>query len=120
MPAGASRPRAAGGFALPPDEAPAARLAAAEEVAGLSALIGLQAETEPVADREARRHGQELLTHLAALHRALLEAGGGGLDALRGLVAAAPAAAQDPRLADAVAAIRLRAMVELARYSTAR
>lgn len=119
------RSRTTGGFSVPPEAAATPRATPMEGPAVLDALIGLQSESEPAgsepaADREARRHGRDLLAQLAALHRALLGQAGDGtvLETLRGLVAAPPEAALDPRLADAVGAIRLRAMVELARYST--
>ena len=71
---------------------------------------------ETVADREARRHGQDMLAALAELQRALL---GGDDDAaalqrLAELAAAVPRAT-DPRLAALVSAIVLRVRVELAR-----
>ena len=119
------RPRGAGGFVVPQGSPQTARGAALEGTASLSALIDLQSGdpqsgAEPVEDREARRHGRDLLAHLAALHRALLgdPEQGVPLAALSDLVASLPATARDKRLADAVEAIRLRARIELARYVT--
>ena len=111
----------AGGFSVGDEAAVEARVAAPESVGGLAALIGLQSGCEPVEDREARRYGQTLLGHLDALHRALLGEAPPA-DLLRALGAAAssaPGPAQDAGLADAVAGIRLRAMVEAARYGAA-
>jgi len=87
---------------------------------GLGTLLALQDAPEPPQDREARRHGRDLLKELAALHRALLGDAGdfNGLQALSTLVENAPADALDPRLRDVIAAIRLRARVEIARYTT--
>jgi hypothetical protein len=67
-------------------------------------------------DREARRHGHDLLDALAALQRAALTGGDGAaaLERLADLAAAVPAAA-DGRLAAIVSAIVVRAKVELAR-----
>ena len=71
---------------------------------------------ETVEDREARRHGHDMLAALAELQRALL--GGGGdaaaLQRLADLAASVPHAT-DPRLAAMVSAIVLRVRVELAR-----
>jgi hypothetical protein len=74
-----------------------------------------------VEDREARRHGGDLLAELEALHAALLGKPHGfdGLRRLAALLNRPPAMARDPRLAEAVAEIGLRARVELARHATA-
>ncbi len=113
--------RRSGGFSVSDEGIAEARVAPPESVGGLAALIGLQSGGEPVEDREARRYGRTLLDHLDALHRALLgEAGRADqLEALCAVASSAPGPARDPALADAVAAIRLRAMVELARYGAA-
>lgn len=105
-------------FGLPADDAPQVNAPAAPAEVSLGTLLALQDEAEPAADREARRHAQDLLKELAALHRALLgrPAGADTLRRLEDLCAAMPAMARDPQLAEAVAAIRLRARVELARY----
>lgn len=113
--------KAAGGarFALPEETAasgPGTVLAAAP-LSGLEAMLALQeAEASGARDREARHHGQELLRELARLQRALLA--GGTDDALLGRLASlaetAPEAA-DPALRAMVAAVVLRAKVELAR-----
>jgi hypothetical protein len=67
-------------------------------------------------DREARRHGHDLLDALAALQRAVLTGGddAAALERLAGLAATVPHAA-DARLAAMVSAIVVRAKVELAR-----
>ncbi len=109
-----------GAFRLPEESHGAARAMIPRGTVSLSALIALQSEDEPVEDREARRHGQDVLAELAALHKALLNDTNGVRDLrpLAALTAELPAPARDPRLGEAVAAIRLRARVELARYST--
>ncbi|CAH2599713.1 conserved protein of unknown function [Rhodovastum atsumiense] len=107
--------RIAGGLAEP-----AADLGGTAGIA-LETMLALQeAEGAASRDRQARRHAQDILAELAALQRGLLGAGqGGGPDpgALRRLAALAgqvPLAA-DPALRDIVAAVTLRARVELAR-----
>lgn len=115
---GAGRSR--GGFHVP--DAAASRdtaATAAPSALASGAMLALQ-ETmaDPVGERAARKRGQEMLDELAALQRGLLSSGGpspASLRRLAGLAAAAPQVG-DPRLRDALAAIRLRAVVELARY----
>jgi len=80
-------------------------------------MLALQeAEAGGARDREARRHGQELLRELARLQRALLAGGTDDalLSRLASLAETAPEAA-DPALRAMVAAVVLRAKVELAR-----
>ena len=115
--------RGPGGFPAPAiDSAAPPPPAAAPGAVSLATMLALQDEGEPVEDREARRHGRDLLAELDALHAALLGRPGAfdGLRRLATLVDHPPAMAQDPRLADAVAEISLRARVELARYATPR
>jgi hypothetical protein len=88
----------------------------------LGGLLALLVEDSDAAtDREARRHGHDLLAEMAALQRALLadnaEAGvpADQLRRLAGLAATVPAAA-DPRLREVLEAITLRARVEVARF----
>ena len=71
---------------------------------------------ETVEDREARRHGQEVLSVLAELQRALLTGNDEAavLQRLAELAATLPRAT-DGRLAALVSAINLRVRVELAR-----
>ncbi|MGI4977037.1 MAG: flagellar assembly protein FliX [Janthinobacterium lividum] len=98
-------------------------VAAASPARGLDALLALQ-ETAAVAqdpatrDREARRHGRDLLEELAALQKALLaggdEAGQGALGRLVALLRSMPAAA-DPGLDGVLRSVGLRARLELAR-----
>jgi len=104
---------AGGGTAGAATEAPAVMLAG---------LLALQAEdSDEVNDREARRHGHDLLAELVALQRALLADGadeGVPIDQLRRLaqLAAAVPTAADPHLREVMEAITLRARVELARF----
>ena len=80
--------------------------------------------TPAVRDREARRHGQALLSALAELQLALIGGGGGSgtpRDGLKSLserlsvLASTLPAAADPGLQAVVRAIGLRARIELAR-----
>lgn len=118
---GASRIRtapAAGGFSLAAGAASQAGAAAGAAPVSLGAMLALQeAGAAPVRDRAARRHGQAMLQLLAALQRAMLQGAGGDeaeLTRLASLSAEVPLAS-DPALRQAVAAIALRASVELAR-----
>ncbi len=79
-------------------------------------LLLQQVEDGPTRDRQARRHGRALLEGLGALQRALLggEDDPAALDRLAALVAHCPDAA-DPALRGTLAAVALRARVELAR-----
>lgn len=116
------RPSARGaGFTVPsgPAEAPAGSAAAAETAeVTLGGMLALQeAGSAEVQDREARRHGQDMLAELAKLQRALLEgrADPGLLQRLADLAGNVPVAA-DPALRQAVADVALRARIELARH----
>ena len=119
-----SRPAARGtGFTVPSGQtdSPAATTAAAETPGvALGGMLALQeAESASVRDREARRHGQDMLAELLKLQRALLE---GRLDPallhrLAALAGDVPVAA-DPALRQAVAEVVLRARVELARHES--
>jgi hypothetical protein len=83
-------------------------------------LAAQEDEAGAADDRAARRHGQEMLDELAGLQRDLL-GDGLGLDRLRRLVAltdTTPRAA-NPRLREVVAAVALRARVEIARFDGA-
>lgn len=87
-------------------------------VVALSGLLALQeAETVPdVREREARRRGRAVLGALSSLQMAAL--GGGDPEAAAAELAAAVAAmtaSADPGLGGILMAIKLRAMVELAR-----
>ena len=121
--AGPRQGRAGAGFSVPAASRGATTARAAEAPAVmLSGLLALQDEDAgDVQDREARRHGLDLLAELAALQRALLADGadpGTSTEQLRRLarLAASLPAATDPRLAEVLNAIVLRALVELARF----
>jgi len=107
------------GFSVPADGtagSPTAT-AAATEPASLGAVLTLQEMgAETAEDRDARRHGQNMLALLAAVHRGLLSGVDNiaALQQLADLAAAAPIAT-DRRLAAAISAILLRVRVELAR-----
>ena len=107
------------GFVLPgaTPSATATSSAAAASPATLTSMLALQElGGEAVADREARRHGQDLLATLAELQRALLADGddASALQRLAELAATVPIAG-DRRLAAMISAIVVRARVELAR-----
>lgn len=128
------RGRAGGAFALPPESAPEAAMpedtSAPVSAASVGGLLGLQEQmaggllAPAVRDREARRHGQALLSALADLQ--LIMVGPQNVpgvaiatlsrlaDRLTALTSAVPVAA-DPALGAVVTAIALRARVELAR-----
>ena len=107
------------GFAVPAESSATSHAEAAtqtEEVA-LTSMLSLQEfGGDAAADREASRRGDDMLSALAELQRALL----GGVDTvetmqrLTELAAAVPRAA-DPQLAALVSAINIRVRVELAR-----
>lgn len=117
---------AQGRFRVPADgltgaASEAREAASAEGVTIAASLIALQ---ETIAagerDREARERAEGMLDELAALQHAML---GGRIspDRLAALAQLAdqPGVAADPRLADVVAAVSLRAKVELARLEMA-
>ncbi len=89
-------------------------------VCGLDALLALQeaavAQDPATRDREARRHGRNLLEELAALQKSLLsgQAEGVALGRLVALLRAMPAAA-DPGLDAVLHSVGLRVRLELAR-----
>jgi Class II flagellar assembly regulator len=96
--------------------APAAKAGPTSPIA-LDAMLALQeAGSQTVQDREARRHGLELLKMLRALQRELLggNASEAVLDRLSTLARSCPVAT-DPELASALQLVVLRARVELAR-----
>ena len=114
-------------FRMPAESAGAGSSAAAasQPARGLDALLALQETAAAVQDpatrdREARRHGRDLLEELAALQKALLvgdggeEAGGRALARLVALLRSMPAAA-DPGLDGVLRSVGLRARLELAR-----
>ena len=104
---------------MPPEPAGTgqATAAAVSHATPLGAMLTLQElGGETLADRDARRHGHDLLAVLAELERAQL-AGSDDKAALRHLAELADAVPQatDRRLAAMISAIVLRARVELAR-----
>jgi hypothetical protein len=106
------------GFAVPAEPAPASAAATSAPAVVLGGLLALQeAEAEPPRDRAARRRGRDLLAALATLQRDLLDAGPMQevLERLAALVDQVPEAG-DAVLREAVAAVVLRARVELERY----
>jgi Class II flagellar assembly regulator len=116
---GARGPRRASADFTVPDEATVASHAATEAApaAALGSMLTLQeVGGDAVQDREARRHGHDLLAALADLQRALL-LGTDDPAALRKLadLAASVPRATDRRLAAIVSAINVRVQVELAR-----
>ena len=81
-PRAASRPAAKSGFFVPSETAGPGQAAAAAAPAAtsLGSMLTLQeADGETVEDREARRHGQDMLAALAELQRALLGGGDDGV-----------------------------------------
>ena len=115
----ASRRPSASGFSVPLQSANAGATTAAPEASAptLATMLSLQElGGETVGDREARRHGQDLLAALADLQRLILSAGndGAALQRLADLAASVPLAT-DRRLNALMSAIVVRARVELAR-----
>lgn len=125
-PSNGTRPaRGPSGFRVAQAQTAATGPAAGVEEIGLAGMLALQELPDrDVADREARRRGQDLLAALAEMQQAMLGLGlglGQGLGQgdparLTRLTAHVPTAA-DPALRDVVAAIALRARIEAARHS---
>ena len=116
-----SRPstRVGTGFAVPAQSAAAGQTSAAAEAGevSLASMLALQEfGGDAATDREARRRGEDMLSALIELQRALLGGVGTGetMQRLADLAASVPRAA-DPHLAAMVSAIILRVKVELAR-----
>ncbi|MBW6399625.1 flagellar assembly protein FliX [Roseomonas sp. HJA6] len=115
---GRARQAGAGGFSLSSATAGEATTAQGMAAAQPIGLLALQ-EGIPVAERNARarRRGEAALKGLIDLQLALL---GGAADPARLAALAAglprPEDAAEPALAEALAAIRLRVRVELARH----
>lgn len=91
---------------------------AGASLSAISLLAVQEADSEAQQDREARRHGEQLLEELAALQRELLGSGEVDLGRLTRLVER-PVTAADPVLARLLLAIKARAAVELARRTRA-
>jgi hypothetical protein len=108
-------PATSPGFVLPDDDIRATNIAAPITPGGPFSLQGSPADD----DAPAREQATTLLFELAALQRSML---GGDpaavLHRLEGMLAAAPGTATPPMLA-LLAAVRLRARVELARRTAA-
>lgn len=118
-PGSVARSRGGEGFAVGGGPDQAAGPAAASAAAGLDGLLLLQeGEGGPVRDRRARQHGRAVLEALARLQLGLLDGEGTAdcLATLAALVEHGPEAA-DPGLRDVLAAVGLRARVELARHA---
>ncbi len=100
------------------------RAAGAAPVADAGAMLALQEaagwdadHAGASADREARRHGQEILEALASLQKDLLAGNPAqGLSRLAGLAEMVPGA-HDPALARVLSSIRLRARLEILRLT---
>ncbi len=121
------------GFRIPsPPEAPnqpaVGQAGAAPSTIATSAMLALQEQTgtgaysgQDAMDREARRHGQQILEALAALQRTLLTSAGSaeGLARLAALAEVDPAV-HDPALARILSSIRLRARLEILRRAPPR
>ena len=113
------QPRGAAGFRVTQGRTAAAGPATAAEEVSLAGMLTLQELPDAeVADREARRRGQDLLAALVELQRDMLGAGGADSDRLARLAEAVPVAA-DPGLRAVVAGIALRARIEIARRGVA-
>jgi hypothetical protein len=125
--AGTRRTEGGGAFSLaaaPSAASGASAPAAAATLAGLDAVLLLQAEADTPQERRRRsaQRGQDLLDGLDRLKAALL---GGRVAAhelrtIAGRLAERAAASGDPRLDGLMAEIELRAAVELAKLETAR
>lgn len=122
----AGRAAASSAFSLAgtPAQAHAASTASAAPLAGLDAILTLQAGEDTPQERRRRSvtRGSELLDGLDRLKAALL--GGrvatGELRAIAGRLADRSGSSGDPGLDDLVAQIELRAAVELAKLEAAR
>jgi hypothetical protein len=114
---GRTATRTSAAFTVPEGSTLSNGVTEAAPAAALASMLVLQEMGgEAPEDREARRHGHDLLDALAALQRAVLTGGddAAALERLAGLAATVPHAA-DVRLAAMVSAIVVRAKVELAR-----
>lgn len=111
------RAAASGWTGVPTGSASAAAAAGSTAALSLDGLLAMQGETDAVErDRTARRRGRDMLDGLAAMQRELLAGGTSGATMARlGELADSLGEADDPALASVVAAIRLRALIELAR-----
>jgi hypothetical protein len=104
--------------ALEPEPAGSAGVAAAGQVGALGALLTAQEVDDPTErNRRAARHGNGILDQLDELRFEILSGNvsKARLERLSALLAAGREVAEDPRLAEAIAEIELRAAVELAK-----
>ncbi len=118
-PRAVSRTASRSGFMMPPEPADTSQATAVAETSAMSpaSMLSLQEVSgETVEDREARRHGNDMLAALGDLQRALLT-GGRDASALQRLMqlSASGTRATDPRLAAMISAIVVRVRVELTR-----
>ena len=118
-PRAVSRAASRSGFTMPPEPTATgqARAVAGTPAMSPASMLSLQeVGGETVEDREARRHGNDMLAALGELQRDLLDGGGdaGALQRLADLSGSVPRAT-DPRLAALISAIVVRVRVELAR-----
>ncbi len=117
---GTRQVRETGGFRLPKSESAPTTGVSGPAAVGTPSMLALQEMPDPhLADREARRRGQDILAALAALQRALLGAGPIDAEALARLAQDVPQAS-DPALRAAISALVLRARIEAARLETTR
>lgn len=110
------------GFSVPGEVAGGGGVSGSEAVSG-ALILGLQeAAGEAGGDRPARRQGHALLHELGALQRELLSDGGGQRSTLERLarLASSLPEATSPELGEAIEGIRMRAIVEIARYEFVR
>lgn len=124
QPAGMRLPASGGSpkFAVPDGGPPSSSAAHGPDgLVALSGLLALQeAETVPdLAERKARRHGRATVEALSSLQAALLGGGDPAAAAARlAVTVASMTASADPRLHAILVAIKLRALVELARWES--
>ena len=117
---GAAAPARHGGFRLPDSVSPERAAEAAPVSAALPLLALQEAGDASERDRRARRRGEAILADLGALQLALLDGRDPGAILGRLEALAAGEAAADPRLAEILDEVRLRAKVEAARRSMPR
>lgn len=120
-PGSRARPEKASGFAraLSGGSASAAgSTPGAAAIGRIDAILSLQeVSSDAVADREARKRGEEVLDRLDDLRFALLEGRLpiAAIERLAQMAASRRSEARDPRLAEILGDIELRAAVELAK-----
>lgn len=107
-----------GGFSVPAEIPGGTGVSGGEAVTG-ALILGLQEQApETTGDRPARRQGHALLHELGALQRELLTDAGAQRSTLERLARLADSLPQatTPELGEAIEAIRMRVIVEIARY----